>query len=487
MSILLVVNNPKRWRLRPSGAQVTPAREYLTDPRFNDLRNAYVFNLCSSYRYQSMGYYVSLLAAARGHRPLPSIETIQDMKSLSITRLMSDGLDELIQRSLKPLKLDRFTLSIYFGRNMAKRYDHLANRLFKLFQSPLLRAEFRYLDDHWSVHHIRPISDKDIPDEHLPFVHEAAQAFFASPRRANRQKPPCYDLAILQNPDEENPPSDKRALKKFARAAQRHGLGVEFITKDDYGSLPQFDALFIRETTSVNHHTYRFSRRAAAEGLVVIDDPHSIQLCTNKVFLAELLGRHRVPHPKTMILHRANRNTVLAEIGLPCILKMPDSSFSQGVFKAETEESFQHYVDRLLKDSEMIIAQEFMPTPFDWRVGILNRKPLYVCKYFMAEAHWQIQKNELNGKTRYGDVAALKIEDAPEQVVKAALRAANLIGDGLYGVDLKQIGQRVLVIEINDNPSLDSGFEDACLKDELYERIVSVFIERIEKLKERKA
>ena len=44
-------------------------------------------------------------------------------------------------------------------------------------------------------------------------------------------------------------------------------LHTEFITKDDYGRLAEFDALFIRETTSVNHHTYRFARTGGAEGL----------------------------------------------------------------------------------------------------------------------------------------------------------------------------------------------------------------------------
>ncbi len=75
------------------------------------------------------------------------------------------------------------------------------------------------------------------------------------------------------------------------------------ITKDEYGRIAEFDALFIRETTAVNHHTYRFSRRALAEGLVVIDDPESIIRCTNKVYLAELFARNRIPHPRTVVVH----------------------------------------------------------------------------------------------------------------------------------------------------------------------------------------
>jgi glutathione synthase/RimK-type ligase-like ATP-grasp enzyme len=73
----------------------------------------------------------------------------------------------------------------------------------------------------------------------------------------------------------------------------------EYITRADIGRLPEFDALFIRDTTFANHYTYRFSRRATAEGLVVIDDPDSILKCNNKVYLAELLIRHNIPAPRT--------------------------------------------------------------------------------------------------------------------------------------------------------------------------------------------
>ena len=137
MPTLIVVNNPQNWPLQIPGGEVISARTYLTDAKYSELRNAKVFNLCRSYSYQSIGYYVSLLAMARGHKPLPSISTIQDLKSLSIIRTVGDELEEIIQHSLRPIQSDSFTLSIYFGRNVAKRYDRLSSHLFKLFQAPL--------------------------------------------------------------------------------------------------------------------------------------------------------------------------------------------------------------------------------------------------------------------------------------------------------------------------------------------------------------
>ncbi len=141
---------------------------------------------------------------------------------------------------------------------------------------------------------------------------QAAKDYFGRKRiRFYRKSSTIYDLAILVNPDDHSAPSDEKAIKKFCQAAENMGLSTEIITKNDFDRIPEFDALFIRETTAVNHHTYRFSRRAHAEGLVVIDDPISIVRCTNKVYLNEILTRSRIPIPKTVVVHRYNQKMLL--------------------------------------------------------------------------------------------------------------------------------------------------------------------------------
>jgi glutathione synthase/RimK-type ligase-like ATP-grasp enzyme len=485
MPILIVVTYPNKWPLRIPGVEIVSAKAYLLDPAYSELRGAKVFNLCRSYRYQSLGYYVSLIATARGHNPLPTVMTIQDMKSQRIIRYVSDELDELIQKSLDSIQTRKFTLSVYFGRNVAKKYNRLAQHLFNLFPAPLLRVHFVY-NNKWLIQSIDPISASEISEEHLPFVMQVASEYFSGRRiTIPKRIPPRYDIAILYNPGEPNPPSDNRAIQKFIKAAESLDMGAELITKEDSGRLLEYDALFIRETTSVNHYTYRLARRAAAEGLAVIDDPLSILRCTNKVYLAELLDHHQIPTPKTIIVHRDNIHSVLTELGLPCILKEPDSSFSQGVLKVEDRAALKIEVERMMEKSELIIAQEFLPTPFDWRVGILDRKPLFVCKYFMVGKHWQIIRRSRQGKVYEGQSETLPVEIAPKKVIKTALKAADLIGDGLYGVDLKEINGNVSLIEINDNPTIECGTEDYILKDELYLRIMEVFLKRIERAKER--
>jgi len=483
MQILLVVNQNDKWPLNIEGVQIVTSRAYLSDPQFSLMRRMRVFNLCKSYSYQSVGYYVSLLAEARGHKPLPDAYSLMSMRSQQVVRFISDDLDELIQKSLAPLKSTRFELSIYFGKNLAKRYDKLSQKLFEALNAPFLRAIF-VKQKKWILQKAAPIASKDIPELHWSFVVNAAEEYFHKKRKSvTRKRASRFDLAILLAPDEPHPPSNERAIKKFIKAGTSLDLGVELIQKEDYSRLAEFDALFIRETSNVNHYTYNFARAAAAEGLVVIDDPESILKCTNKVFLAELLQRHKISIPKTMIAHRDNMTQVVATLGLPCILKQPDSSFSQGVMKVASEEELLKQMKRLLLHSEMIIAQQFLPTDFDWRIGVLDKKPLYACRYFMAKGHWQIIDYGKTGRMREGNADAIPIADVPESVLNTALKAANLIGDGLYGVDVKQIGKKIYVIEVNDNPNIDAGMEDQILKDGLYKKIMHSFIIRIEQKK----
>lgn len=480
MPNLIIVNNPKDWTFQIRGVELVAARSYLTNDKYSQMRNARVFNLCKSYRYQSVGYYVSLLAVARGHKPLPNISTIQDLKSQSMIRFVDDDLDELIQKSLAPIQSDTFTMSIYFGRNLAKRYDRLALHLYNLFPAPLLRAEFVKTKDQWHLQDISAISTGEIPLEHHKFLIDVATEHFAGRRVATpKRKNLRYDLAILWNPQEEEGPSDEKAVKKFITAGEDLGLNCEVVSRDDFGRIAEYDALFIRETTNVNHHTYKFARAAAAEGLVVVDDPESILKCSNKVYLAELLEHHSIATPKTTIVHRENLETALKEIGVPSVLKQPDSAFSQGVLKVDTAEDFIKEATRLLSRSDLVVVQEYVPTDFDWRVGIFDNRPLFVCKYYMVKNHWQVIKRDSVGRKREGRFETLPVELAPSQVVRTALRAANLVGNGLYGVDIKQIDRTCYVMEINDNPNVDSGIEDQVMKYSLYERIMEVFLKRI--------
>ena len=283
------------------------------------------------------------------------------------------------------------------------------------------------------------------------------------------------------NENEKTAPSSASSIKHFARIADKLSVDVEPITKRQLAELAEFDGLFIRETTSIDNHTYRFARRAWQEGMPVIDDPISMIRCTNKVFLMELLQQNQVPTPPTvMIAEDTDLAKAIDELGLPLVVKIPDGSFSRGVHKIESAAEFKRISDELFEETDLLLAQKFLPTEFDWRVGVLAGEPLFVCQYRMARGHWQVVKYRADGSAREGGFRAFDIDQAPREVIDVAVRAARPIGDGFYGVDLKQTDQGIVVMEVNDNPNLEHGIEDAVGKDEVWTRLLRWFIDRFE-------
>jgi hypothetical protein len=56
----------------------------------------------------------------------------------------------------------------------------------------------------------------------------------------------------------------------------------------------------------------------------------------------------------------------------------------------------------------------------------------------MAKKHWQIVKHDTGGKPLEGGFKSFTLAQVPPLVLDTGLRAARSIGDGLYGVDLKE-------------------------------------------------
>jgi glutathione synthase/RimK-type ligase-like ATP-grasp enzyme len=482
---LIVVDDLKDWSPSWTDYPVISVDDYISNQEYA-VSGYRIVNLCRHDRKLSMGYYVSLLAEARNHRSMATARTIHNLTS---KRMYAEGLDELntvIQRSFARLIHEDFALSIYFGQNLAQTHAKLSQIFFNLFPCPLFKVQFRYRDNGWVIKELRLLGLNQIPKSHLFKVKEAMDSFLSKRWRSKTSRVNTgYDLAILQDPKEPHPPSNAKALKQFIRSAEAAGLNAELITKTDYARLLEFDALFIRETTSLTNHAYRFANKADREGMVVIDHPDSIRRCGNKVYLHEMLCRNRIRVPKTEILYARNMDQVIRSIGFPMVIKVPDSAFSLGVFKINTEADLRKTAQKFLRESDLVLVQEFLPTDFDWRIGILDRQPLFACRYFMSKDHWQIYNHGKKGDDFAGEFDTIPVEDAPSEVVKTALAAANLIGDGLYGVDLKQSDRRVYVIEVNDNPNIDFGIEDEYLGSALYDRIIQSLMERIEKSKQR--
>ncbi|HUU46774.1 MAG TPA: RimK family alpha-L-glutamate ligase [Acidobacteriota bacterium] len=269
---------------------------------------------------------------------------------------------------------------------------------------------------------------------------------------------------------------EMNALMRFVQVARKLGHRADFFFRPDMDKIAQYDAVFIRALTDPLNSAYVAARTAEMNGIRVIDDPDSIRICCDKVDMYRHLMNGGIPIPDTRFIEQQDLSldlakAVLRELGRPVVLKAPNSSFSMHVDRATSPEEVVALARRYFRRADRVIVQRFVHSTFDWRVGVLGGEPLYACQYVIPRKSWKILTYTLDGRTVYGSVKTIALKKMPAQVLDTAVRAANTIGQGLYGVDLKQIGDDYVVIEVNDNPTIAAGEEDR-EDGYLYERLV---------------
>ena len=475
---VILVDQPRDLPNAETPHKVITTTEYLARPRLFEIGRPKLVNLARSYAYQSKGYYASLLAEARGHRVVPTVETMLELREQKLYEHALPDLEDELNRCARRADFQpdaELRLIVCFGIARDARFESFGRLLFDWFRCPALEV---IVDpgDWLSIDRIRPRNITRLANGEAEFFRESLRNHtrrdWRDPKARTIAK---YDLAVLYDPNEKMAPSSSASIKHFARIAEKLSVDVEPITKRQLAELAEFDGLFIRETTSIDNHTYRFARRAWQEGMPVIDDPISMIRCTNKVFLMELLGQNQVPTPPTVIIAEdTDLAKAIDELGLPLVVKIPDGSFSRGVHKVESLNEFKRVCDELFEETDLLLAQKFLPTEFDWRVGVLAGEPLFVCQYRMARGHWQIVKHRSDGSAREGGFKTFDLDQAPPALIDVAVRAARPIGEGFYGVDIKQTENGFIVMEVNDNPNLEHGIEDVVGKDEVWMQITEM-------------
>ena len=292
---------------------------------------------------------------------------------------------------------------------------------------------------------------------------------------AYKYKKYLYRIAMLFTPEEKYPPSDKKALNKFIKEGSRLGVNLELVNRNV--DLTKYNALFIRDMTHPENYCYELSNKAETLGLIVIDDPKSIELCTNKVIMDTLFRDNNIPTLKSWVVKLDSDLINFNEF--PLVVKIPDGSFSSGVHKVSNKEELIDLLNKLFYIYDELLIQEYAYTEFDWRIGILDNDILFICKYYMVKDFWKILDHHSTGYID-GDSKTLTIEESPKELLELAIKCSKMIGTGLYGIDIKEKNNNFYVIEINDNPNIDYGIEDE--KSNIYEKIILHFKNQISQI-----
>jgi glutathione synthase/RimK-type ligase-like ATP-grasp enzyme len=447
ITTLIVVDSPNEFcQLDLHDCDVIDFDRYLSEFPKRDEGKIRVINLCATDRYLSKGYYCSLLAEARTHKVLPSVNIINDliiesqeqsfqMKTVTLPKALSDEVQ------------DGSHCDVFFGSTHAASMASIAKFALERFPAPFLSVSVSK-QANATVMTVGFGDWQSAENNHKTDFAKALHDYMLKTwRRGSKRKQARWDMAILCNENEATPPSDVKAIKHFIKAAKLVGINAEVINSTQATNIGYYDALFIRETTAINHPTYH-----------IVPSPRSHFVSDNEMPTCEKLAQ---------------------DFGFPMVLKLPESSFSMGVFKVKDIQALRLKLEKMLNESALVLVQEYIFTEFDWRIGILNGRPIYACRYHMARGHWQIYNHDSQTNTT-GGFETLPTFEVPKPVLDAAVKACSMIGKSLYGVDIKQANGKVYVIEVNDNPSIESKVEDLYLGKELYMIIMQEFANRLE-------
>ena len=118
--------------------------DYLARPKlFAGPGRPKIINLSRSYNYQSKGYYASLLAEARGHRIIPTVETMLELREHKLYEQALPDLQEALTAAAtkaRAAEKEAFDLLFCFGLSRDPRFEVFGRLLFDWYRCPALEV-----------------------------------------------------------------------------------------------------------------------------------------------------------------------------------------------------------------------------------------------------------------------------------------------------------------------------------------------------------
>ena len=427
---------------------------------------ARVVNLCRRLRYLSAGYYC--LAAGRGARPQADAERCGHPRPVRKT-LFAFALPELDRMpaghpapSCRAARRADFDLHACSAGQRRCRFRDLARRGLRHLPIPAAAVCASVTAAAVDLASVTPVGLHRLPVRWPRSSSGSLRDSSATaPWRASRSSPGrATAIAVLHNPQETLPPSEPAALESVSSRPARRWADVEL---DHCARLPPSGR--VRRPVHPRDHGPRPSHlslrpqgRARRHAGDRRPDARSCAAPTRSIWPScwrRTTCRRRGRWCSTAEIVEA-RIAISSQLGYPVVLKIPDGSFSRGVVQVENRAQVaRHARANCSQHSRLILAQEYMYTTSTGVSACSTASRCSSASTSCRRSHWQIVKHKGDGPYAAGALQDLRDRRRAARRGDPGAKAASLIGDGLYGVDLKQTDDGVYVIEINDNPNID--------------------------------
>ena len=221
------------------------------------------------------------------------------------------------------------------------------------------------------------------------------------------------------------------------------------------GNKVNFDAVLPRIGHSITSHGVALLKQFEQLDVYTVNASEGIRQSRNKLLAAQILGRNKVPIPKTAYVRNINDVERAIDLvgGLPVVIKVSEGTQGRGVYLRHLYKDAIGLVSALLDLDHEVLIQQYIHESHgtDIRVLVVGDK-VVACMRRRARGREFRSNFHLNG--------TVESIDLPPKFEEIALRAARVLGLNIAGVDLLEGKNGPLVLEINSSPGLE-GIEMA--------------------------
>ena len=230
------------------------------------------------------------------------------------------------------------------------------------------------------------------------------------------------------------------------------------------------NALIPRIGASVTDRGAALIRQFESKGIYTATSSDALMRARDKLRSLQLLAQARLQIPKTAFVNALDDlpKTLDWLGGTPVVIKLLESTHGVGVILSESTRNAISVIETLTKTNERIIIQEFIKEAQGGDI-----RAFVVGDEVVASMHRQAVKGEFRSNMHRGATAEPVQLTELERVM--VLKAANVMGLSIAGVDFLRSNRGPLILEVNASPGLE-GIETTTKVD-----IANLIIKQVER------
>ena len=214
--------------------------------------------------------------------------------------------------------------------------------------------------------------------------------------------------------------------------------------------LSDYDAVLPRIGASITYYGTAVVRQFQQMDVFCANPAHGILNSRDKLRSLQLLSRHNVGIPRTVFVR--DKRDVLPAIervgGAPVIIKLIEGTQGIGVLLAESVKAAESIVELLQSQKQNVLIQKFVAESKGRDI-----RAFVVGDQVVAAMRRVAQGQEFRSNVHRGGVA--ERIDLPEEYVETAVRAAQIMGLRVAGVDMLEGRSGPQIMEVNSSPGLE--------------------------------